>query len=46
MRFFASWWERFPAREAVSSVVVVLAVFGASAYLHLHLAGPAGWSWG
>jgi hypothetical protein len=49
MRFFASWWERFPVREAATSLVVVLAVLGAAGHfggLLKVLAGPAGWTWG
>jgi hypothetical protein len=28
MRFFASWWERFPWREVAPTVLMALAVVG------------------
>jgi len=49
MRFFASWWERFPVREAVSVAVVVVAALGAFGHLVgfiRALAGVAGSTWG
>ena len=51
MRFFASWWERFPVRvRKVTPSVVTLAIgLGLAArvghFAH-QLAGPTGFSWG
>jgi len=28
MRFFASWWERFPGREVAPTLLTALAVVG------------------
>ena len=49
MRFFASWWERFPRREVAPTLLTALAVIGV-----LNHAGPsvkailasAGFVWG
>jgi hypothetical protein len=48
MQFFASWWERFPKREAAPVLAAVL-VFGLSGVIAklLHvLPHVNGWSWG
>jgi hypothetical protein len=49
MRFFASWWERFPVRKSVTVLVVVVAAFGAIGHLGgfiRALVGAAGSTWG
>jgi hypothetical protein len=48
MRFFASWWERFPKHGAAALVAVVVAVGmtpRASSLFHM-LVRPTGFSWG
>jgi hypothetical protein len=48
MRFFASWWERFPKHEAAGVVAVVVGLgmaHHAPGFFRL-LVGPAGFSWG
>jgi hypothetical protein len=48
MRFFASWWERFPRSQAAALVAVAIA-FGTTMHapglVHL-LTSPAGFGWG
>ena len=49
MRFFASWWERFPKSEAASLVAIAAVVmFGASphaaAFFH-QVVRPTGFGW-
>jgi hypothetical protein len=48
MRFFASWWERFPKSQAAALVAAAVAVGGTahrSGLLHL-LVLPTGFGWG
>ena len=49
MRFFASWWERFPGRESAPTLLSALAVVGilshASPVVKALLA-PCGFVWG
>ena len=49
MRFFASWWERFPKSGAASLVAIaVVGLLGASphaaAFFHL-VVTPSGFGW-
>jgi hypothetical protein len=49
MRFFASWWERFPKSEAASLVAIaVVTLLGVSAhaasFVH-HVVNPSGFGW-
>jgi hypothetical protein len=49
MRFFASWWERFPKHEAGTLVAVAIAVGLTTGHAHgvfRFLIGPNGFSWG
>jgi hypothetical protein len=49
MRFFASWWERFPGREIAPTVLTALVVAGAMSRavpLVKAILGPYGFSWG
>lgn len=48
MQLFASWWERFPKREAASTLLAVLVGFGmiqpAFGFVRM-LPGTAGFGW-
>jgi hypothetical protein len=49
MRFFASWWERFPKHKAGTFVAVAIALGLTTANAHgiFHLlVKPTGFSWG
>jgi len=50
MRFFASWWERFPGREVAPTLLMALAVVGflgnnLDAFIKAFL-GSCGFVWG
>jgi len=49
MRFFASWWERFPWREAAPTVMMALAAVvllgDADTFINAFF-GPCGFVWG
>jgi hypothetical protein len=50
MRFFASWWERFPGRVVAPTVLMALAIVGLlgnnlDAFIKAFL-GPYGFVWG
>ncbi len=49
MRFFASWWERIPVREAAPALLAVLAIVGAfddGGEFFKFFFGPTGFLWG
>lgn len=49
MRFFASWWERIPVREAAPTLLAVLAfaiAFGHAGGVVRALFAPVGFVWG
>jgi hypothetical protein len=51
MRFFASWWERFPVRVQAAAPTVVAIAFGFgvvsyASHLIRVVAGATGFSWG
>jgi hypothetical protein len=48
MRLFASWWERFPKRQAASLVAIAAVVmFGVTphAATFFHLVNSSGFGW-
>ena len=51
MRFFASWWEKFPVRDAAPAALVVVLV-GLSfsshvvGFIRALLHGATGYTWG
>jgi hypothetical protein len=49
MKFFASWWERIPVREAAPMLLAVIALAGwagCAADLIKALFSPLGFAWG